>query len=511
MVCLAVCLLSGCQGGQTGENGTEEEMSGSAEQIRGAAHLIITYQTLPTSVIRDLEDVTEEINRITVPGIGVEVEFRPVDATAAYTEYSLWISREEQVDLMMLNNQDITTYVNRKMLLPLDELLEEEGQDILGLEEEELYLTEGSVVKNAAYGVAVVPDYAGNGVGLWAAESLVRKTGLAYEKEHVYTLEELKDFFARCKELFPDSYPLGQITAGNTTSSWLYFGGGQTGLGGDALSGILAEDGQVVNPYETKAYGVFLRWLRECYEKGYIYPDAAFTDSYLEELIAGGLVLSIPWASAPGYGREETFGEKMVCLRTSRVTIERQHSKSGFWTIPVTSKDPQAAMKFLNLLYVDERITNLIQYGIASRHYVVLDVETGRIGYPYGVSRSSVGYYNPLELYGDRRRMYTFDSAEILEEKRAYEKEAMENREECMGFYFDSQPVGGELAAVQKVVEKYVPALESGSLELNTWYPEFILQLKMAGIDKVIQEKQRQYDAWLEESRKAGIRHNEGM
>lgn len=80
-----------------------------------------------------------------------------------------------------------------------------------------------------------------------------------------------------------------------------------------------------------------------------------------------------------------------------------------------------------------------------------------------------------------------------------------------MGFYFDSQPVGGELAAVQKVVEKYVPALESGSLELNTWYPEFILQLKMAGIDKVIQEKQRQYDAWLEESRKAGIRHNEGM
>lgn len=510
IVCLAICFLSGCQGGQTGEDRTDGETSESAEPARDAAHLVITYQTLPTSVIRDLEDVTEEINRITVPEIGVEIEFRPVDATAAFTEYSLWISKGEQVDLMMLNYQDITTYVNRKMLLPLDGLLEKEGQDIVGLEDEGIYLTEGSVVKNAAYGVAVVPDYAGNGVGLWVAEALVKKTGLPYEKEHVYTLEELGDFFARCKELYPESYPLGQITAGSTTSSWLYFGGRQTGLGGDSLSGILAEDGEVVNLYETKEYIVFLKWLRECYEQGYIYPDAAFTDSYLEELIAGGIVLTYPWASAPGYSREAFFGEKTVCLRTSRVTVGRQHSKSGFWTIPVTSGNPEAAMRFLNLLYADVRITNLIQYGIASRHYVVLDVETGRIGYPYGVSIHSTGYYNPLGLYGDRRRIYTFDSPGMLEEKRVYEQEALENREEPLSFCFDSEQVGGELAAVQKVVEKYVPVLESGSVDIEPWYREFILELKMAGINAVIQEKQRQYDLWLESEQEA-VKRLEGM
>lgn len=497
VLCLAVCLLSGCQGGWIEEE-TEKNVPESDVPASDAVHLVVIFQTRPTSVIRDLDQVTEEINRITVAEIGVEIEFQTMDASGAFAEYPLWISRGERIDLMMLTYQDITAYVNRSMLRPLDELLRENGQDILRLGEEGIYLTEGSVVRDAAYGVGVVPDHEGSGVGLWVAESLAERVGLDYEEEHVYTLEELGDFFARCKALYPDSYPLGQITSRASSSTYVYFGDPWRGLGGDALSGVLSETGEVVDFYETEEYAAFLRWLRECYEKGYIYPDAAFTDSYLEELIAQGIVLSYPWASAPGYSREEAFGERTVCLRTSPVKAESRNARSGFWTIPVTSGNPEAAMKFLNLMYADERIANLLQYGIAGRHYVVLDVETGQISYPYGVSRRSTGYYNPLGIYGDRRKLYTFDTARMREKKRAYEEEAMENREEFIDFYFETERVSGELAAVQKVTEKYLPVLESGSVDIDVYYPEFIMQLKMAGIDEIIREKQRQYDAWLE-------------
>ena len=52
-----------------------------------------------------------------------------------------------------------------------------------------------------------------------------------------------------------------------------------------------------------------------------------------------------------------------------------------------------------------------------------------------------------------------------------------------------------ELAALQKVVEKYVPILDSGSVDLE-FYTEFIRELRSAGGDKVLEEKKRQYDSW---------------
>ena len=45
------------------------------------------------------------------------------------------------------------------------------------------------------------------------------------------------------------------------------------------------------------------------------------------------------------------------------------------------------------------------------------------------------------------------------------------------------------------MVAQYVPTLESGSVDVDTYYPQFISALKAAGIDTVIAEKQAQFDA----------------
>ena len=497
-----LCLLSLCVGLAGCRQRKEESFpapeiseSGPAEKT-DMDRLVVTYQTLPTSVLRDLEEITAAVNEITREEIGVEIEFRLVDETDAPTRYPLWISKNERIDLMMLSGQDITTYVSRGMLEPLDELLEREGGDIRKLSEEGIYVTEGAVVKGQTYGAAPVPELPVNGYGLWAPASLVAQTGLDYDESHIYTLAELTGFFARCKELYPKSFPLGQITSGRSSTTFAWYGGETDQASGASSFTFTEEDGSVVSFYETEEYRNFLEYLRRWYQEGYIYPDAAFTDAYLEELVSNGLVLVCPGSSSPGYEMEQLFEEEAVCLRTSPVTVEGQ-SRIGFWTIPVTSKNPEGAMKFLNLMYRDVRITNLIQYGIASRHYVVLDVESGRISYPYGVSRRSTGYYNPLGLYGDRRKAYTFDTKELVARKQAYMEEALERQEEPEAFYFETDQVNLELAAVRKVVEKYVPVLESGSLG-EEYYTEFIMELHLAGIDRIVAERQQQYDAWRE-------------
>lgn len=495
---LALLALSGCSVRTEESRPGQDVLSGNEPDhfAAGQEQLVVTYQTLPTSILRDLDQVTEAVNEITRAEFGVEIVFRPVDESDAFTQYPLWISRNERIDLMMLHGQDITTYINRGMLKSMDDLLEKYGSDITGLLEEGIHVTEGAVIKNTTYGVAPVPELPGKGYGLWLPARLVQETGLAYEENHIYTLEELTCFLEKCKELYPESYPLGQITSGQKTSTYAWYGGNlQAGRTSDPC--VLRADGRFVNLYETKEHETFLEYLNRWYQAGYIYPDAAFTDAYLEELVAAGLVLMYPGISVPGMEMEELFGEPCVCLRTSPVILEGGNPSAGFWVIPVTSGNPDAAMKFLNLLYADTRISNLIQYGIASRHYVVLDVESGRISYPYGVSRKSTGYYNPLGLYGDRRQMYTFDTKELIARKQAYLAEALDEPDVYRDFLFETDLVNSELAAIQKVVEKYVPVLESGSVDKGS-YEEFLREMQIAGVERVIEEKQRQLEEYKE-------------
>jgi len=53
------------------------------------------------------------------------------------------------------------------------------------------------------------------------------------------------------------------------------------------------------------------------------------------------------------------------------------------------------------------------------------------------------------------------------------------------------------LDEIQKVISRYVPILESGSVDIDKYYPEFLEELNQAGMDVVIADKQQQLDTWL--------------
>ena len=56
-----------------------------------------------------------------------------------------------------------------------------------------------------------------------------------------------------------------------------------------------------------------------------------------------------------------------------------------------------------------------------------------------------------------------------------------------------------ELLEIEKVKQEYLKLLEAGCVDLDTVYPEFVQKLHDAGIQRVIEEKQRQLDLWLAE------------
>ena len=54
-----------------------------------------------------------------------------------------------------------------------------------------------------------------------------------------------------------------------------------------------------------------------------------------------------------------------------------------------------------------------------------------------------------------------------------------------------------QITAVQAVITEYQAALETGSVDLDTVYPEFIQKLEANGINDIIADNQAQFDAWL--------------
>nr|WP_279387707.1 DUF3502 domain-containing protein [Xylanivirga thermophila] len=52
------------------------------------------------------------------------------------------------------------------------------------------------------------------------------------------------------------------------------------------------------------------------------------------------------------------------------------------------------------------------------------------------------------------------------------------------------------------VAQDYDAGLESGMLDPDKYLPKYINAFKDAGVDKIIQEKQNQLDAWIASGKK---------
>ena len=65
-----------------------------------------------------------------------------------------------------------------------------------------------------------------------------------------------------------------------------------------------------------------------------------------------------------------------------------------------------------------------------------------------------------------------------------------------LGFMFNPDPVKNEIALCSSVIEEYSGGLETGSVDPDVYLPKFLEKLKNAGIDKVLQESQKQLYEW---------------
>ena len=492
-VLCSLFLLSSCSGTGSGSQ-TGSSNSSSSGQQKAPAELTIGFY-INSSMPTDMDLVIEEINKLLLEKINAKITDKVVLNYGNYLEQiTLMLSGNEKLDTFLCRNStNFIQYVTRGQLLEMDDLLKEYGQGIVDAVGQDFL--DAGVVGGHQYGLTSIRDLAKE-YGFSMLKSYADKYDI--KMEDIKTMDDMGAAFAKIKAGEPDMIPLVAVAGANVLTEYL--------MGVDALTdycGVLMNYGmddpmKVVNYFATDEYAYWCNYMHDWYQKGYIAEDFLTNNDQPHDLMRAHRGFAMPTGLKPGFNTQEKniLGEEAVSVALSERYTTTTLVESAQWCIPHNSTEPEAAMKFLNLLFTDEKLINLFDWGVEGKHYVKTD--DGHITYPEGVTTENIG--NSLGLgwiFGNQYLSYVWegDDIDVYDQLKEFNETAMKSG--AFGFVYDNSKVKTEVAAVNNVLNEYRAGLEFGVLDPETALPEFLSKLETAGIDKIIAEKQSQLDAWL--------------
>ena len=120
------------------------------------------------------------------------------------------------------------------------------------------------------------------------------------------------------------------------------------------VAGVKIEEdtAKVVNLYESEEYAKMLEIVKDWYDKGYIYKDAATYAESAPDLIKTNVTGCYFVDSQLGVETSQSLatGYDMTCVKVIDGLIDSNSMKKFVWGIPEVAREPEAAMRFLDLM-----------------------------------------------------------------------------------------------------------------------------------------------------------------
>lgn len=500
---LFISTLVACSNSNGKSNSGEDGLHEAGQKPEKVVFAYLSFNKIP----EDLSDIEKAINKVTREKINVEVDLRLYGPAEYEQKVNLALQSGEQLDLFTTYG-GFASYVSRNQLYPLEDLLKEYGQETLAILEKDFGkdILKTTTMNGHIYGIPVNKGFALPSTFVYEADLLEE---LGYTSDDINTIEDLPKIFEALKKKHPEIVPYGPVNVNPSDTylvDWLidtYKIDRLTDRSGVGV--VFGDSGKVVNLYETEEFMNAVRMMRDWYQKGYLQKDAASTTIPMSELIASGKGFSFI-AGYSGMGAGKQLSAQMnKRIETKRITEEYFDTASVnnvVWMLSSTTKVPEAAMKFLNLVYTDPFVLNTLLYGIEGRDYVKVDEH--HVKFPDGMTADDVPFTAQLStgLLGSESLQYQFEGIDWSDVELKLKENKETERSPYFGFIFDQSEVKTEMSAINNVINQYLPGLVTGGLDPETTVPKFINALKAAGAETVIKAKQAQLDKWLAEQHK---------
>ena len=450
--------------------------------------------------------VEEAVNAYIEPLIGAKVSYHIIGWGDWNDKAINALQSGEKMDLIFTADwEGYGVEVSGGLLMPLDDLLEKYGQGI----KETLPQTflDGVKVNGVLYGIPTnkelcVPE------GLIINKTAANAIGWDVQPDDptIKTTADLEPWLEKYKAAYPEKYPyLMDGQAGRWADEpwcpdW-------AGMGSNSIAMKMAK--QENGEFDETIYSIFatpeqeehIRLMYKWGKAGYISPDAALTSFDYNGTFGRGDFLAF---SQPLKGNGIKANEMYAANHTTdfecvEITLQPKyvvttHAGGSMFGIPVTCKNPEAAMKYLNLMHSDATLVNLMLFGAEGVNYTKVNDQQVEL-----TDQNWYGVHGGAWTVGNTKLQYVLTSEDPQKNAllQSYADDAIATA--SLGFRFVKDNVADQIAAVDSVVSEMANPLMCGQVDPDD--PALGIEalktaLTDAGMDEIIAEVQTQYDAW---------------
>ncbi|MGN1099727.1 MAG: ABC transporter substrate-binding protein [Christensenellales bacterium] len=467
---------------------------------------------------RDIDLIAEEVTKIIQPKINATLKLYPISLYLYNEQMPIKIGANEKFDIMYTSPHINHYYTNieRQAFLPLDNLLEEYAPETKAQVPE--FMWEQARVGDYIYGLVnlqIIPrtdTVIINDIKAFNRFLKSNSETSAYDYTNIYEyiLEKeihpydlIEDYIRYLQQTGEGLGGLmGQLSV--TDSLLTRYCWDDLGTG-NYVPGVVDvydsyDDGEikVFNQFTSEEFISDIRRAARDFTEGLI-PEKIVTDGAMGTTFDQYDVVPMStWK--PNDLRLNKKGELSTVIRLGNPNYYTSFILGSMTAISSTSENPARVMKFLELLRTDAEIQNLLVFGIEGRHFTIDDKEDRPLAvnvipnsgwnndymtWAYGTEFVEGLYYNknfPDNVYEISKQIN--DEAHVSD---------------VIGFNFNTTPVSAKMLDCIAIATTYLPEFSAGihGTNIDNKYQEFINKMRIAGMDDVVAEKQKQLNEWL--------------
>lgn len=262
------------------------------------------------------------------------------------------------------------------------------------------------------------------------------------------------------------------------------------------------KDQEIVNLFTSDLFHEYcvnnIKWR----EAGLVPADQATSMMTPQEMYQSGQafcdwVLNSP-TQAVSDGSNFPFDTRQAAFSNPRLSTSAAQERA--FIVADNCERPDKAVDVINYIFENKDVANILNYGIEGKDWEFVEGSDQIIRYPEGISGENVGWNRIVAYFGDGLEIAAMQPAtdSYFDELKAFNDSAVVTS--SFGYTFDASEYQNELANCNAVVTEYISDLMYGEIaedELDAYLEKFNSELEIAGINEIIAENQKQFDAWL--------------
>ena len=408
---------------------------------------------------------------------GVTIDYNIVPWADWDQRRTTMITSNEPFDILFTN---ISSYASDVRLNAFADITDELGKAAPDLK---AYIPEmywkGVSINDRIYGIPTYKDSSLSNYFIYD-NALMEKYKLDYKDIH--TMADLEPVLKAIKE-GENEVPFPQASGGNYAIMDFYDG---LGLGLRIL-GVDYKDkeAKVQNLLQNENVVNDLKLMHKWMKAGYINEDAATLKegpSYRPVSIAQGWPLAAKTAWGPGMGIDAVVSQYGETILTNGTIQGSMNSISS------SSKNVEAALRFLQAVNLDRRVRDMFYFGLEGKNFEYQGDRVKKLDEGWKAAGYTQATFFNVSLQGDDK----FDQwAEVKSLNEAAHPSVL------LGFTANPESFVNDLANVTATWKKYESEILTGTRDPEEAIPGIIEELNAAGLQKIIDECQKQVNEFL--------------